>query len=350
MKIIYSGVLKIADNGMGIGAAGICCCLLIIIVFIFGGGVSENSSSTSDIVANDLVAEEESLPLINMTNVTLNDYKMSFVYYDHNSSKFNGCYGLNYTVLTDNEGNSYMLDHATTDILGEKTNYTFKYLNGVGLVFDNNTETEIYNQSHLYYVHEVRDDNNSVIKSRGNFTLHDKSHEPQIIPDGWLFVYTDHNSTTYEGDEGLTEAITHNKIGNHEELHFVLDEDIIGLAYVSDKTFDFRYGLSGINTEYLEFKEPPYYTAWGVGLCYPNGTKIDTFSIEDNYLIQKQKDFITNYDNRIGDVRHKQEIDAIYEAEDDAYNEYISYSESQNSKPKTGFYYGTNGYGVMRSY
>lgn len=307
---------------------------------------SDNSSSSSSIVVNNSLPEEETLPIINMTNITLNPSKIIFVYYDHNTSKYGGCYGLNYTVLMDEDGNAYMLDHATTDMVGENTNYTFKIPGGMGLIYDNNTETEIYNNTGLYYVHEVTDNNSRVIKSMGNYTLNDKSHQPDIIPDEWLFVYTDHNSTTYEGDEGLSEAITHNKIGKHEELHFIYAKDIIGLAYASNRKFNYKYGLSGIKTNYIDWKEPTYYTAWGEGLCYPNGTQILTFDIESPNLMQKQKDFITNYENRIDEVRHKQEIDAIYDAEDEYYDD-VSYSDSQKSKHRHGYYYGTNGYGIM---
>ena len=335
-----------ADDSI-IGGICLCCCLLIIIFFVIGAITDDNSNSSSEIVVNNSVPEPEKLPIINMTNITFKPSKITFVYYDHNTSKFNGCYGLNYTVLADENGNKYMLDHATTDILGEKTNYTFKYTDGIGIVFDNNTETEIYNNTGLYYVHELRDDNNTIIKSLGNLTLYDDSHQPDIIPDKWTFVYTDHNSSTYEGDEGLSEAVTHNTIGNHEELHFVIVKDIIGLAYESNKKFDYKYGLSGIKTNYLDWKEPPYYTAWGEGLCYPNGTKIVTFDIKSKNLVQKQKDFITNYYNRIDDVRHQQEIDAMYDVQVEYYTDYVRHSESQRSKHDHSYFYGSNGFGVI---
>jgi len=332
------------DNTTGVIC--ICCCLIILIFGVIGMFSSDSSSSSSDIVVNNTVPEKESLPILNMTNETINVSKINFVYYDHNSSKFNGCYGLNYSVITDTNGTKYMLDHAETDILGEKTNYTFKTEDGFGITYDNNTETDIYKELGYYYIHELRYANGSIIKSLGNFTLNDQSHQPDIIPDEWLFVYTDHNSTTYEGDEGLKEAVTHNTIGNHEELHFVFERDIIGLAYESNKQFDYKYGLSGIETNYIDWAEPPYYTAWGDGLCYPNGTKITTFDIKSYNLIQKQKDFITNYYNRIDDVRHKQELDAIEEAEDDYYTSSVRYKES-NKKSNYGYYFGSNGYGLV---
>lgn len=345
-------MFKIADEKMGIGAVCGCCCLILLIVFVFGGASSDNPSSTNDIITNDMDSEEETLPILNMTNTTINTTKTTFVYYDHNTTTWNGCYGLNYTVLTDKWGNNYMLDHATTDILGEKTNYTFKYPNGIGLVFDNNTETEIYNNTKLYYVHEVSDDNDTVIKSLGNFTLNDKSHEPEFIPSDWLFVYHDHNSTEYEGDQDLWYAQTNNTVGKKEQNVHIYDEEyVIGLAYFANKDFDFyKYGINGLNLVYQERdndNESYYYVA-NSGLHLPNGTKIKTFGIEDYDLDKSQKDFITDYYNRIEDVRHKQEIDAIYEAEDDASNSYARYHESQNKKPKYSTYYGTNGYGIIR--
>lgn len=328
-------MLEIVDEGVFTG--GICsvCCLLLIIVFIFGGGSGDNSYSSTNIVANDTLTEHESLEILNMTNVTLKNYKLNFVYYDHNTSDWSGCYGLNYTVITDTTGNSYMLDHATTDILGEDTNYTFKYPGGIGLVYDNNTETEIYNNSGLYYIHEVRDENNTVIKSLTNFTLYDKSHEPELRPIGWIFVYGDHNSSVYEGDEGLYTLRILNNSTEHKFFEIGYKPTIIGLAYESNKTFNYSYGLSGVDD---------------YNLRYPNGTRIISFDIYSYNLKQDQKDFITNYYGRIDDVRHQQEINAIYGAQDEAYDDYVRYMEYHNSKPTDSYYVGTNGYGYIRSY
>ena len=45
-----------------------------------------------------------------------------------------------------------------------------------------------------------------------------------------------------------------------------------------------------------------------------------------------------------------EEINAIYDAADDVSNSYARNQENQNSKSKYSTYYGTNGYGVIRSY
>lgn len=327
-----------------------CCCLLVIIIFavfiMFGSSGSDSDSS--DIVVDNSLPPEETLPILNKTNITLKPSKITFVYYDHNSSKFEGCYGLNYTVLSDKNGDKFMLDHAETDILGNATNYTFTYPEGVGLVYDNNTETEIYENLGCYYVHEIRDDNGTVIKPLGNYTLNDKSHEPDIIPSDWYFVYKDHNSTTYDGDEGLICAFAVNNKNNESKLvKFYDDADIIGLAYNSPK-FDYKYGLSGIRLNDVNDSEGnSIYTASSRGLCYPNGTRIETFNIESYNLNRKQKDFITNYDDRIDDVRHKQEIDAVYDAEDMYYSDYVRYNEYSKDKSKFSYYLGSGGSGVI---
>ena len=355
------GSVKIADERMNRGAVGVVLCLLIFMVFIFGGPGHHNTVSSTDIVADNNLQEKESLPVLNMTNVTINPSKITFVYYDHNSSVYEGCYGLKYTVLTDKYGNAYMLDHATSDILGNKTDYTFRYPGGVGLVFDNNTETEIYKQSQLYYVHELRDSQGNVIKSLGNFTLHDKTHEPTFIPTNWTFVYIDHNSTTYEGDDGLSEAVTANAIGNHEQNVRFSDDVVIGLMYYSKNSTDFyRYGFKGFGFDDLEnyhvngtsingYYDHGYYLS-RFSPSLPNGTQIRSFNIETKYLSAGEKNFLQNYQNRRDEYLKQEEINAIYEAQDDEYNEYIRYQESQNSKGKNSIYYGTNGYGIVRSY
>ena len=347
------------EDNKGIGIAGMCCCFLIVVVLFFGLLGGNNSSTSAEIVVDDNLPEEETLPILNMTNVTLNASKITFVYYDHNSSVFEGCYGLNYSVLSDKLGNSYMLDHATTDIFGERTNYTFRYPNGIGLVFDNRTDTEIYNRSQLYYVHELRDDNGEVVKPLGNFTLYDKSHEPTFIPTNWTFVYIDHNSTRYEGDDGLSEAVTANAIGNHEQNVRFSDEVVIGLMYYSNNSTDFyRYGFNGFGFDDLEnyhvngtsangYYDHGYYLSQ-FSPSLPNGTEIRSFNIETNYLSSAEKNFLQDYLNRRDEYLKRQEINAIYDAEDDEYNEYIRYNENQNNKHRYSTYYGTNGYGVIR--
>ena len=330
-----------------------CCCLIMIILFLGFAFLSPSSDTDSNFLAennlsNNTLPNENVLEILNYTNITINATKLTFVYYDHNTTNFNGCYGLNYSVIEDKDGNEYMLDHAETDILGEKTNYTFKYPNGIGIVFDNNTETEIYKNMSYYYVHEIRDDNNTVIKSSGNFTLHDTSHDPEIIPDNWLFVYKNRNTTKYEGDQGLLEVYTNNTIGNKERnVRFYRDRDIIGLAYASNGTFDYKYGFKGITMNYYNYSDrEPFYSTHAKSnvLYYPNGTVIELFDMEDYDLNQSQKEFITDYWGRIDDVRYKQQQNAIYDAESDleyAYNRYNS------RKSKVSYYADSRGGGII---
>lgn len=351
-----------ADGEGNNGVVCICCCFLVVIVAFFGITSGDHSSSSTDIIiVNDTVLEQESLPILNMTNITLKPSKITFVYYDHNTTKFNGCYGLNYTVITAEDGTQYMLDHAETDILGEKTNYTFKYPEGIGLVYDNNTETEIYNQSGYYYVHEIRDDNGTVIKELGNFTLHDTSHEPTFIPTNWTFKYYDYNSTTYDGDDGLWEAVTSNAIGNHEQEVRFADELVIGLMYYSNNSTDFyKYGFNGYGFDDLEshhvngtsihgYYDDGYYLS-GFSITLPNGTEIKSFSIKSKYLSKGEKEFLQDYQNRREEYLIQENTNAIYEAQDDSYGSYVRYQESKSSKGHTSYYYGSNGYGIIRSY
>ena len=267
-------------------------CFLLMLGISIYGGLSHVYASSSTNMADNSQSQQESLAILNMTNITLTDYRINFVYNDHNTSNFEGCYGLNYTVLTDKNGNDYMLDHATTDILGEKTDYSFRYPGGLEVVFDNNTDTDIYKEKGLYYVHEIRDDSNTVIKSMGNFTLNDESHKPSFVPTNWTFVYTgNHNTSVYEGDDGLIEVVTGNAIGNHEKNVRLSDEMVIGLMYYSGNSTDYyRYGFGGYGFTNLEsFRvngtsvNGPYdhgYYLTRINPHLPNGTQIKSFNIE----------------------------------------------------------------------
>lgn len=333
------------------------CCLLIIVTLSISGCVSSTPSTSSNIISDDSLHQQESLPILNMTNVTIEDARITFVYYDYNTTEFNGCYGLNYSVIEDESGNKYMLDHATTDLLGKNTDYTFKYPNGMTLVFDNNTATKIYNATGLYYVHELQDENNTVIKSLANFTLNDKSHQPSFIPTNWTFEYVDHNSTQYEGDDGLSEAVTSNAIGNHEKNVRLSDEIVIGLMYYSNNSTDYyRYGFNGFGFDNLEdfhvngtsingyYDHGYYLSAFSVHL--PNGTQIRSFNIETKYLSQGEKNFLQDYQNRRDEYLMQENTNAIYEAQND-YTSSTRNSESHKNKAERSVYYGTNGYGVI---
>ena len=334
------------------------CCLILVVSLAVSGCVSSTSPTGSSSITDDSLANEESLPILNMTNVTVNDAEITFVYYDHNTTRFEGCYGLNYSVVEDGYGNRYMLDHATTDIFGEKTDYTFKYPDGMTLVFDNNTQTQIYEDTGLYYVHELQDENKTPVKSLANFTLNDKSHQPSFIPTNWTFVYFDHNATQYEGDDGLSEVITGNAIGNHEENVRLSDDIVIGLMYYSNNSTDYyRYGFSGFGFDNLEefrvngtsingyYDHGYYLSRFSVGL--PNGTKIRSFNIETKYLSQAEKNFLQDYQNRRDEYLMQENTNAVYDAADDYYTRTTEYSESQKNKNDHSIYYGTNGYGVI---
>jgi hypothetical protein len=53
--------------------------LLIILVVSFSGCITDSSYDTYETseVANDLLPEEQSLPIINMTNITLKKYNLT---------------------------------------------------------------------------------------------------------------------------------------------------------------------------------------------------------------------------------------------------------------------------------
>ena len=90
-----------------------------------------------------------------------------------------------------------------------------------------------------------------------NFTLNDKSHQPSFIPTNWTFVYFDHNATQYEGDDGLSEVITGNAIGNHEENVRLSDDIVIGLMYYSNNSTDYyRYGFTYRDIKQRNFPLP----------------------------------------------------------------------------------------------
>ena len=332
-------------------------CLLFLVLFIVTMVAMNFTDTQTDITNKTEVKHEESNPadlLVNATNKTFNPTKITFVYYDMNTSNWKGCYGLNYTILTDDYNNKFLLDHAETDLLGNDTNYTFRYPEGISILYENSTETERYNQTGYYYIHEIRSDNGTVIKSLQQDTFDDKSHIADFIPSGWVYSYRyedqagTYYTSEYKGDILLHGAYTNNTVGPERDVFFPA-RYVLGLMCYANGNMDlYKYGFVKSSLHLNDEGNAVGYSS-DKSIQLTNGTQIYSFDIETKGLTDKQKSYITNYDERIKEVRQKQSTNEIVNAIDEA--DYDQQKASINSRPKSsrGYYYSPNGYGYSYS-
>lgn len=350
-----------ADNNSGCGGI----CIIFIIIFILATFTAGNGNHTQTNITNETqVGNEEktnlvSDSLVNATNKTFNPIKITFVYYDMNTTYWKGCYGLNYTILTDEDNNEFLLDHAQTDILGNATDNTFRYPEGISILYENNTETELYNQTGYYYIHEIRSDNGTVIKSADEYTFDDKSHMADFIPSEWVYLYADEDdqgtylTSEYKGDILLRGAYTNNTIGPEKDVFFP-PKYVIGLMCYADGDMDlYKYGFNKSSLNLDSEGHTVGYSQSNTVICLSNNTTVPAFTIETKGLTDKQKSYITNYDERIDEIRQEQQTTDIINAIDDA--DYDQQRAIINSRPKSsyGYYYsprGGYGYSYSRYY
>ncbi|MBE6493537.1 MAG: hypothetical protein E7Z84_02870 [Methanosphaera stadtmanae] len=337
-------------------------CILFLIVFV---GMLITTAivnhTENNITDNTQVAEETKSvydSLVNATNKTFNPTKITFVYYDMNTTNWKGCYGLNYTLLTDEDNNKFLLDHAQTDILGNATDYTFRYPEGISILYENSTETEQYNQTGYYYVHELRSDNGTVIKSAQDNTFNDKNHIADFIPSGWVYEYTNEDksgtylTSAYKGDILLKGAYTNNTIGPERDVFFPAKYVIGLMCYANGDMSFYKYGFDKDSLR-MDSEGHVGYGGSGSYIYLSNGTHVTAFDIETRDLTDKQKSDITNYDERIKEIRGEQANKDILKAIDEA--DYDQQKAIINSRPKSsrGYYYspsGGHGYSYSQYY
>ena len=88
-------------------------------------------------------------------------------------------------------------------------------------------------------------------------------------------------------------------------------------------------------------------------ICLSNNTTVRAFNIETEGLTDKQKSYITNYDERVNEVRERQMTTDIINAIDDTDDNQQRVMINSRPKASYGRYYspdGGYGYGYSRYY
>ena len=162
----------------------------------------------------------------------------------------------------------------------------------------------------------------------------DRSIKHDFKPSKIIFVYNDHNTTTYQGDTGLIEAYCNNTVDN--TTYYMSENVVRGIAYATKKTFNFNENI-----------DITQYTATDgklkiLKMYYKNGTEIQSLSLMDDNLTLEQQKYFDNYQQEKSDYDHK--IDQMNSESLQEGQNYLL--EKQNSR-KYGYYFGPGGPGII---
>lgn len=154
-------------------------------------------------------------------------------------------------------------------------------------------------------------------------------------PTNFKFEYSDGNTTQYHGDTGLRGAYCTNTIDGL--TYFVPVENVRGIAKATHKTFKFDEDID--ITHSLASKRENYAYIM-LKMYYKNGTEIRSLDESDDDLTMEERSYFDNYDQQRQDYLTKQANDELDAIENNQEAEIRSME-----KPRSGYYYGTNGFG-----
>lgn len=161
--------------------------------------------------------------------------------------------------------------------------------------------------------------------------------EHEFQPTDFLFCYSDHNTTTYEGDLGLMDTYCNNTKDN--KTYGLSLGTVRGIAYATKKTFKFDEDLIMTHSS---GKEPKLILT----IKYKNGTTIPVLDYDTKTLTKEQMSYFDDYYNQ--KTIHDQNKEYWQQAD---MEDTISRSSAKSSDKKgVHRYVGTNGYGYMIDY
>lgn len=180
--------------------------------------------------------------------------------------------------------------------------------------------------------------NSLSVLSASDYDIINEQHE--FNTNEFLFEYNDHNTTTYEGDSGLKRALANNTVDNY--TYCLPDENVRGIAYATKGTFKLKENI--LVTHSLMTGDMPWDCIM-LKMFYKNGSVIPTLDIKDNDLTAEQKSYFDNYDQQRSDYLQRQNKYAL----EDLYDEQQRANSRSSQKSNYGYYYGSNGRGIIYS-
>lgn len=169
-----------------------------------------------------------------------------------------------------------------------------------------------------------------------DYKIINEKHE--FNPDSFIFEYNDHNSTTYEGDTGLKGAYVNNSLDNY--TYFVPVDNVRGIAYATKKSFEFDENIIVTHSLFVENRS---YDCIMLEMYYKNGSVIPELDVSDNGLTKEQREYFDDYEQQRDEYYQEQNQYAL----EDIYDEQSRANSRESQRSHYGYYFGSNGYGVM---
>ncbi|RAP49452.1 MAG: hypothetical protein BZ136_03305 [Methanosphaera sp. rholeuAM74] len=161
-----------------------------------------------------------------------------------------------------------------------------------------------------------------------------------FYPSTFIFEYNGYNTTNYNGDTGLKGAYVDNTVDNM--TYFVPVEYVRTFAWLTKNTFT---PDDHIDVKHSLIVENRSYDCILLGMFNKDGSEIPKLDVKSKDLTKEQRSYFDNYDQSREEYYQEQNQYALEDMEDS-----LSRANSRNSKDHKshyGFYYGTNGRGLV---
>jgi len=158
-------------------------------------------------------------------------------------------------------------------------------------------------------------------------------------PSTFIFEYNGYNTTEYDGDTGLRGAYVNNTVDNL--TYYVPVEWVRSFAWITKKTFKLD---ENIDVKHSLVVGNRSYDCILMGMFYKNGSEIPELDVKSKSLTKEQRSYFDDYDGAREEYYQQQNQYALEDIEDS-----VSRANSQSYKQKShyGYYYGTNGRGII---
>lgn len=126
--------------------------------------------------------------------------------------------------------------------------------------------------------------------------------EHQVEPVNFTFIYSDGNTTTYQGDLGLDGCLYQDR--NTNKTYFAGDGLTRAMAKMTKKTFKFDEAIKVRCYPDTRYEREEYYTNQ---IHYLNGTQCRPLLISDDKLTSEERQYFDNYEQQKQDYQIEQE-------------------------------------------
>lgn len=162
-----------------------------------------------------------------------------------------------------------------------------------------------------------------------------------FYPSDFIFEYNGYNSTSYEGDTGLKGAYVKNTMDNY--TYYVPVEYVRTFAWLTKNSFTLD---EHIDVKHSLVVGGRAYDCILMGMFNKDGSEIPKLDVKSKSLTKEQRSYFDDYETSRNEYYQEQNQYALEDIED---NTRRASSSNDNSKSHYGYYYGTNGRGIIFS-